>query len=86
MAGFTRTDNILMEVARIEGFRCCKAAGHHAYFRGLGTLFPTSPNQEPGVRIEPRTTYDQVEIFGVHVLEIGIFLVFGIWVLEFFKV
>ena len=45
-----------------------------------------SPNQEPGVPKELRTAYDQGEIFGVQVLEIGIFLVFGIWVLELFKV
>ena len=40
LAGIARTNNILMEVARIEGFRCCKAARHYGYFRGLWTAFP----------------------------------------------
>jgi len=45
-----------------------------------------SPNQEPEVPKELRTACDQVEIFGVRVLETGVFLVFGIWFLELLKV
>ena len=55
-------------------------------FSRAGDILSDSPSQEPGVPKELRTAYDQVEIFGVQVLEIGIFLVFGIWVLELFKV
>ena len=49
-------------------------------------IISNSPSQEPGVPKELRTACDQVEIFGVRVLETGVFLVFGIWFLELLKV
>jgi len=67
-----------MEVARIEGFRCCGAAWKRAYLRS----YAESPNTKSKVPQELQIAYDPVEIFGVQVLEIGILLGFGIWVLE----
>jgi len=62
-----------MEVARIEGFRCCKAARHHAYFRGLGTSFPTLKTKNPESQNSSEAPAIKLRFLGSKFWKLGFF-------------